>query len=96
MSKFELGQTVMTRGVADALAENPDFLGFVMESMARYQACDWGEMDDEDKALNDSAVANGDDRILAAYKNGGPKAWKIWIITEWDRSATTILFPDEY
>ena len=96
MSKFELGQTVMTREVADALSENPDFLGFVLESMARYQACDWGEMEQSDKDQNDAAVKNGDDRILAAYKNNGPKAWKIWIITEWDRSYTTILFPDEY
>ena len=48
------------------------------------------------KDQNDNAVKNGDDRILAAYKNSGPKAWKIWIITEWDRSYTTILFPDEY
>ena len=96
MSKFQLGQTVMTRGVADALAENPDFAGFVIESLERYKACDWGEMEASDKAMNDSAVAMGDDRILAAYKNNGPKAWKIWIITEWDRSYTTILFPDEY
>lgn len=96
MSKFQLGQTVMTRGVADALAENPDFAGFVVESMERYKTCDWGEMAAEDKKLNDDAVKNGNDRILAAYKNGGPKAWKIWIITEWDRSYTTILFPDEY
>ncbi len=48
------------------------------------------------KDQNDAAVKNGNDRILAAYKNSGPKAWKIWIITEWDRSYTTILFPDEY
>ena len=96
MSKFELGQTVMTRGVADALSENPDFMGFVIESLERYKGCDWGEMADEDKALNVAAVKNGDDRILAAYKNSVPKAWKIWIITEWDRSYTTILFPDEY
>jgi len=96
MSKFQLGQTVMTRGVADALAENPDFAGFVVESLERYKAGDWGEMAAEDKKLNDDAVKNGDDRILAAYQNGGPKAWKIWIITEWDRSYTTILFPDEY
>ncbi len=96
MSKFELGQTVMTRGVADALSDNADLSEFVAASMERYMACDWGELDDEDKAQNDSAVASGDDRILAAYKNPGPKHWKIWIITEWDRSATTILFPDEY
>ena len=96
MEKIYLGQLVATRGVAEAMRENPDFNAFVSTSLQRYLECDWGEMADEDKALNDSAVKNGDDRILAAYKNSGPKAWKIWIITEWDRSYTTILFPDEY
>ncbi|MDE6020535.1 MAG: hypothetical protein K2H01_06040 [Ruminococcus sp.] len=51
-------------------------------------------MDDEDKALNDAAVKNGDERIFAAYIDSTGR--KIWIITEWDRSATTILFPSEY
>ena len=96
MAKFYLGQLVATSGVAVAMRENPDFNAFVQASLRRYLKCDWGEMDESDKALNDSAVENGDDRILAAYKSSGPKAWKIWIITEWDHSATTILFPDEY
>ena len=96
MAKFFLGQLVATAGVAEAMRENPDFDAFVQASLQRYLECDWGDLDDFDKAQNDSAVANGDDRILAAYKKPDGKAWKIWIITEWDRSYTTILFPDEY
>ena len=55
---------------------------------------DWGDLCKEDKALNDSALANGNDRILSSYTNENDV--KIWIITEWDRSVTTILFPEEY
>jgi hypothetical protein len=45
---------------------------------------------------NDDAVKSGEDRILAAYIHPSHPEWKIWIITEWDRSVTTILFPSEY
>lgn len=38
----------------------------------------------------------GDDRIFAAYEHPLHEDWKIWIITEWDHSVTTILFPSEY
>jgi len=96
MAQFNLGQLVATAGVAEAMRENPDFDAFVWESLRRYLACDWGDQEDPDKAMNDNTVKNGDDRILAAYKKQDGKAWKIWIITEWDHSATTILFPDEY
>ena len=48
----------------------------------------------DDTKMNDEAVKNGDDRILAVYED--KKYGKIWIITEWDRSVTTILFPSEY
>lgn len=95
MGKFEKGQLLCTAGVRNLMNEDNSFEAFVAWSFInRYCECDWGEMCEEDKALNDEAVKNGDDRIFAAYeKEGLPK---IYIITEWDRSATTILFPDEY
>jgi len=96
MANFYLGQLVATAGVAEAMRENPDLAAFVQTSLRRYLECDWGELPESDKKQNDSAVKNGNDRILAAYKKQDGKAWKIWIITEWDHSATTILFPDEY
>ena len=90
--KFERGQIVVTRGVNDLMAEDVKFARFVTESFRRYIACDWGEMCDEDKSLNDEAIETGD-RIFAAYND---ENYKIYIITEWDRSVTTILFPSEY
>lgn len=93
--KFELGQTVMTRGIADAMEGSFTFRVFVVNSMKRYMQCDWGEMSEDDKELNDAALKKGDDRIFAAYTQPETDT-KIWIITEWDRSVTTILFPDEY
>ena len=92
--KFELGQIVCTMGVSQAMEDNLKFVKFIQKSLARHINCDWGDMCEEDKESNNSAVANGDDRIFSAYnyKNGV----KVWIITEWDRSVTTILFPEEY
>lgn len=94
MSKFKLGQLVATRKVAERAETDLDFYDFVCESIRSYISCDWGDTCDEDKRMNDDAVKNGE-RILAVYiqrKTGE----KIWIITEWDRSVTTILFPSEY
>ena len=94
--KFELGRITMTAGVAELVEKSAEFMDFVIRSMARYTKCDWGEMDPDDKELDDEAVKTGDDRIFAAYENKGHPEWKIWIITEWDRSYTTVLFPSEY
>lgn len=91
--KFQLGQTVVTRGINDRIAEDAKFAKFITESFARYIRCDWGELCEEDKAMNDSAVKNNDDRIVAKYSFNDED---IYIITEWDRSVTTILFTYEY
>jgi hypothetical protein len=78
--------------------ENPDFAKFIQESLGRHIKADWGDVDGEDKLANDQALKQGT-RLLSAYnddrfpKNG---VATIWIITEADRSYTTILFPNEY
>lgn len=90
---FKLGATVMTRGISEAIEETPGFKNEVFGAFARYIKCDWGEMSKDDKDMSDSAVKNNDDRIFAAYDTS---KGKIYIITEYDRSATTILFEDEY
>lgn len=95
MEKFKTGQVVTTRGVYDEMDMEPQFRDFVLRSFTRHFTGDWGDLDPEDKQLNDEAVLNGD-RILSAYIYPGHEDWKIWIITEWDRSVTTILFPHEY
>ena len=89
---FKIGKLVATRGVACEMQENSDFEKFVRKSFSRHASGDWGDMCEEDKASNDYALAHGE-RIFSAYEKDDKK---IWIITEWDRSATTILFPDEY
>lgn len=91
---FELGQTVMTIGISAAIEQDPNFRNEIEEALGRYKKCDWGDLDPDDAAMNDAALdPDTPDRILAAYQTSHDK---IWIITEWDRSATTILFPDEY
>jgi hypothetical protein len=64
-----------------------------VELLARHVTGDWGDLDDEDKKENELSVKEGF-RILSAYhlETGA----KVWVITEWDRSVTTLLLPDEY
>lgn len=94
MKCFELGRMVCTRGIAEKMDENSEFASFVNKSLAKYSKRDWGNTCDDDKKANDEAIKNGE-RILAVYSSDKLKT-KIWIITEWDRSVTTILFPSEY
>lgn len=89
---MEYGRIIATRGVADEMENNPAFAREVDAAFSRYQIKDWGDLCQEDKDLNDQAI-EADDRILAAYNTS---IGTIWIITEWDRSATTFLFPSEY
>ena len=94
--KFKMGRLVATAGVVDRAQKDHAFAAFVSKSVRLYENGDWGKTCKEDKAQNDSAVENGE-RILAVYEQAGVKEpMKIWIITEWDRSVTTILFPEEY
>ena len=94
--KFALGQIVATRGALSALAETGESPNHFLR---RHLRGDWGDLCDEDRKLNDAAVANeGDsekqDRVLSAYHL--KDSTKIWIISEYDRSVTTILLPSDY
>ena len=87
---FRLGQVVGTQGALQAFeqtGENP------FDYLRRHVTGDWGDLCEEDKAENQLAIEQGF-RTFSAYKlNNGTK---IWLITEWDRSATTFLLPEEY
>ena len=96
MNKFALGMLVTTQDVHAEMTRDSKFAKFVLTCIARHKACDWGDLCDSDKLQNDEAVRIGDDRIFSAYESADHPDWRIWIITEWDRSATTVLFPDEY
>ena len=89
---FPTGQMVLTRGINDKVAGDTNFAKFVWDSIKRHIRGDWGDLGNEDKEENELALKEGF-RLFSAYKNGKEK---IWIITEADRSATTVLFPDEY
>lgn len=91
--RLTLGTTVMTRGIATVCEEDETFAKEVRDAFTKYCECDWGDLCKEDSQMNDEALENGNDRILAHYKTSRDD---IYIITEWDRSATTILFTHEY
>ena len=87
-----------TKAVHNLMVENAEFLAFVVASLNRHVRKDWGDVDKEDKLSNDKALKEGS-RLLSAYNDERfPKhgVATIWIITEADRSMTTVLFPDEY
>lgn len=90
---FELGQVLATPGALQALAEAYQQPATFLR---RHLRNDWGDLSESDKRLNDRAVRSGEDRIFSSYHLDETGDNKIWIITEWDRSATTILLPEEY
>ena len=97
MSKrFDIGALVATAGVHEVMSNNQAFKEFVNRSLERYFVGDWGNTSEEDVKQNDEAADGADKRIFAVYKMEGHPDNTIWIITEHDRSATTILFPHEY
>ncbi len=88
--KFPLGRLVSTPAALEALQESGQTPWFFL---ARHAAGDWGEVCADDWRLNDGAVRDGS-RILSAYST--LKGKKVWVITEADRSLTTLLLPEEY
>jgi len=89
--RFEPGAIVATPAALDALSSSGHT---AIQYLRRHLTGDWGELCEEDKCANEHAVKHGN-RILSAYRLNGNNT-KIWIITEADRSSTTILLPDEY
>ncbi len=89
-SPFALGPVVATPGALAALAssdQTPEAL------LTRHAQGDWGDLGEEDRQENDRSLVRGL-RLLSAYAL--PDGTKLWIITEADHSATTLLLPDEY
>ena len=89
-SSFSLGRTLATPGCLQALEEAGESAS---DFLRRHQAKDWGEVCKEDRRANDDALVQGT-RLLSAYRT--KLGVKIWVITEADRSSTTILLPEEY
>ena len=86
---FELGQVIATSRIANDLS-----MPEIAELIMRHVTGDFGDLCESDREMNLSAIRNNDDRILSAYQF--PSYEKIYVITEWDHSVTTILYADEY
>ena len=85
---FPLGRTVITSNALGRLNSEDTYVG-----LQRHARGDWGEVHPDDVGMNDQALKDGD-RLLSVYEDRNKT--KFWIITEWDRSATTILLPEDY
>ena len=93
---FPLGNCHVTPGIS-TLVEQQALA--IHEYLYRHQRGDWGNLTQEDATENETSLQQGS-RIFSAYdvegKNAGSHAIKIWVITEADRSTTTVLLPEEY
>jgi hypothetical protein len=87
---FPLGQIVATPGALAAL-ERPNQPAIYF--LARHTIGDWGELEPSDVAENEYSVTHRF-RLLSSYETDAGE--RLWIITEADRSATTLLLPEEY
>lgn len=83
-----LGRTVITANAKNILTDLD-----IENALNRHQFGDWGELCEEDKQVNEDALKDGD-QILSVYISSGGK--RFWVITEADRSCTTVLMPEDY
>ena len=86
--EFPLGRIVGTPGVLQNIPESE-----MRAAVQRHALQDWGDVCEGDRLANDEALKEGD-RLLSVYHSS--EGTKFWVITEWDRSATTVLLPEEY
>ena len=90
---FPLGQVVITSAANEVLTQHD-----IQRALRLHQSGNWGHS--KDAKMNDAAVMSGDDRIHSVYKSIGNAELKggvtFWVITEWDRSVTTVLLPEDY
>ena len=88
--KVKLGQTVVTMGADEAFTKEE-----IAKCMKRHSYGDWGDCCEEDKKTNDAAIdPKAPGRVMSVYKFEDGRV--LWVITEWDRSRTTALLPEEY
>lgn len=85
--RFSLGETVITAHASLRLTTEE-----VLSALQRHASGDWGDLCPEDMQSNSDALQHGG-RLFSAYGSG---AHRFWIITESDRSVTTVLLPEDY
>lgn len=86
-AKFPLGQTVITATASAVLTAEG-----IETALRRHASGDWGDICPEDAGLNEAALEHGS-RLLSVYGDAGER---FWVITEADRSVTTVLLPEDY
>jgi hypothetical protein len=89
MTTFPLGRLLVTPGALEALASHSKT---PLDLLRKHMACDWSEMDEEDRNANNRAIGNGA-RVFSAYTLDDDK---FFVITEADRAVTTVLLAHEY
>ena len=88
IAKFRLGKIVSTPNALDRLTQED-----ILTGIQRHQAGDWGDVSENDRAANELALIKGT-RLWSVYHAGN--GVKFWLITEADRSATSVLMPEDY
>ena len=88
VAKFPLGRLVATTAVLASVSHED-----IATGLARHLQGDWGDLDNDDRSANDRALIEGS-RLLSAYH--AANGTKFWIISEWDRSISTVLLPEDY
>jgi hypothetical protein len=88
IAKFRLGKIVSTPNALDRLTQDD-----ILLAIRRHQAGDWGNVDTYGYAANDRALIEGT-RLWSVYH--AANGFKFWLITEADRSATSVLMPEDY
>ena len=88
IAKFRLGKIVSTPNALDRLTQED-----ILTGIQRHQAGDWGDVSEEDRAANERALVEGT-RLWSVYHTAS--GVKFWLITEADRSATSVLIPEDY
>lgn len=86
--KFDLGQTVITRNALATLSQAD-----ILKALARHHRGDWGDVPESDREENELSLKEGF-RLMSVYKSEAGETF--WVITEADRSLTTILMPEDY
>ena len=86
---FPLGRVVIAEQADDVIKERHE----ILQSLQRHALGDWGDIHKNDIGLNEEALVQGGRLLSVYYTSSGTR---FWIITEADRSATTVLLPEEY
>ena len=87
-AKFPMGRLLSTPNALAQLAHDD-----ILTALSRHVRGDWGDCCPDDQAANDSALSEGS-RLFSVFH--AANGTKFWVITEWDRSVTTVLLPEDY